>query len=68
MEQNSEGFTHLKNTFTRKNDAEIKEAPFFGTQIRELIQDVTFEDQLSEVEKAAWKSSKNVTNSFFGKS
>jgi len=30
------------------------------------MQDVKFEDQLSEVEKAAWKSLKNVTTNILG--
>jgi bacterioferritin-associated ferredoxin len=37
------------------SDAKIKEAIFVGPQIRELIQDVKYEDQPSEVEKAPWK-------------
>jgi hypothetical protein len=44
----------------------IKEGLFVGPQIRELIQDVKFEDQLSEVENAGWKSFKSVTTSFLG--
>jgi hypothetical protein len=52
--------------FPRISDAEIKEGVFVGPQIRELIQDVKCEDQLSEVEKAAWKSLKNVTTNFLG--
>jgi hypothetical protein len=36
--------------------------------VRELIEDDRFEDQLSEVEKDAWKSFRNVTAKFFGKS
>ena len=39
-----------------------------GLQIRELIEDVKIEDQLSEVEKAAWKSFQNVNTSFLGNS
>ena len=31
------------------------------TSVRELVQEVKFDDQLSEVEKAAWKSFKIVT-------
>jgi len=37
---------------------------FVGSQITELIPDVKFEDQLSEVEKAAWNLFKNVTTNF----
>jgi hypothetical protein len=38
-----------------------KKGYFVGPQIRELMQDKKFEDQVSEMEKAAWKSFKNVT-------
>ena len=55
MDQNSGGFMYLENNFPRISDAKIRERIFVGIQIRELIQDVKFEDQLSEVEKAAWK-------------
>ena len=46
----------VKNKSARTGDAKIEERIFAGPQIRELIQDVKFEDQLSEVEKAACKS------------
>jgi hypothetical protein len=42
---------YFKNTFPRISDAEIKEGVFIGPEIRELTQDVKFEDHLSEVEK-----------------
>jgi hypothetical protein len=57
---------YLKNKLPRTSDAKIKEGVFVGPQIRDLIQDVKFEDQLSEVEKAAWKSLKNVTTKLLG--
>ena len=52
MDQNTIAFMYLKNVSQDK------------TSIRELIQDVRFEDQLSEVEKIAWKSFKIVTTNF----
>jgi hypothetical protein len=52
MDQNSAGVMYLKVSFLGKSDAKIKEGAFVGPRIRELIQDVTFEDQLSEVERA----------------
>jgi hypothetical protein len=51
MDQNSAGFIYLKNRFPNISDAKIKEQVFVGPQIGALIQDVKFEDQLSEVEK-----------------
>jgi len=53
MEQNSAGFTYLKNKFPRIRDAKIKEGVFVGPQIRESMQGVKFEDQLREVERSA---------------
>jgi hypothetical protein len=49
---------NLKSKFSQTSDAKIKERAFVGPQIRELIQDVKFEDQLREVKKAACKSLK----------
>jgi hypothetical protein len=66
MDQNISGFMYLKIKFPRICDIKIKEGVIFGPQIRELIQGATFEDQLSEVEKAAWKSLKNITTNFWG--
>jgi hypothetical protein len=53
--QNSAGFMHLKNQLPRIIDAINKEGMFVGPEITELIQDIKFENQLSEVEKVAWK-------------
>ena len=68
MDQNSSGFMYLKNKFPRITYAKIKEGVCVGPLMREIIQYVKSEDQLSEVEKAAWKSLKNVTTNIFGKS
>ena len=37
MDQNTAGFTYLKNMFPRISDAKIKEGKFVESQIRELI-------------------------------
>jgi hypothetical protein len=65
-DQNSVKFTYFKNTFPRIGDAKTKEGVFVGPEIRELIQNVKFEDPRSEVEKTARKSLKNITTSFPG--
>jgi hypothetical protein len=44
------------------------EGVLVGPQIRELTKELQFEYQLSEVEKAAWKSFINVTSNFWGNS
>jgi hypothetical protein len=55
IDQNTAGFMYLRNKFPRISDGQIEEGVFVDLQTRELIQDVKFEDQLSEVQKAAWK-------------
>jgi hypothetical protein len=52
MDQNSAGFKKMKNKFPMISDAKITEGIFVGLQIRKLIEDVKFEDRLSEVDKA----------------
>ena len=56
MDQNSAGFMYLKYKFPRISDCKMQERVFVGPHIRELIQDVKFEDQLSEEGRAAWRS------------
>jgi hypothetical protein len=43
---------YLKNKSPRISNAKIKEGVCGGPQIQELIQDIKFEDRLSEVEKS----------------
>jgi hypothetical protein len=66
MNQNRARFIYLKNTFSRKNIAKIKSGVFVGPEIRELTHDVKSEGQVSELERAAWKSLKNVTTNVLG--
>jgi hypothetical protein len=68
MDKNGAGFMYLKHKFPKLRDAKIKEGIFVGPQVRELIKDEQFEEQLNEMGKAAWQAFKNVTKSFFGKS
>jgi uncharacterized protein YhbP (UPF0306 family) len=68
IDQNSAGYTYLKHKFPRISKAQIKEGVFVGPQLRQLIQGIKFDDQLSEAEKDARKSLRNVTAKLFGKS
>jgi hypothetical protein len=56
----------LKIRFPKISDSKIKEGVIVGPKIRALIQDVIFEDQLYEVEKAAWNLFRNTTTIFLG--
>jgi hypothetical protein len=66
MDKNGTGFMYLKLKFLRLSDAKIKEGIFVGPQVRELIKDEQFEEQLNEVGKAAWQAFKNATKSILG--
>jgi hypothetical protein len=53
MDHNGTGFMYLTDKFSRISDAKIKDRVFVGLQIREFIQDVKFEDHLTEVQKSS---------------
>ena len=55
---NNSGFMYLKNKFYRITDAKIREGIFVVPQMRELIPDVKFEDQLSKQKRQQGNHSK----------
>jgi hypothetical protein len=61
MDQNIVGSMNLESKLMKNQRRDI-----CWTQIRELIQDVKFEDQLSEVEKATRKSLQNISTNYLG--
>jgi len=54
------GFQYVRNKFPNMSDAKIKEAIFIGLQIRELMQDKQFDEDLHEAERNAWLSFKRI--------
>jgi hypothetical protein len=66
MDKNSAGFHYLKEKFPHVNDAKIKEGTFVAPQVGALTRDEKFEDMLSQVEKSAWRSFKNIVQNFLG--
>jgi hypothetical protein len=66
MDQNSAGFFNSKTKCPTMSDAKIKDGIILGLQIRELLQDVKYEDQLSELNRATRITLKNGTFSFLG--
>lgn len=66
MDKDGAGFHYLKEKFPRVSDAKIKEGIFVGPQIRTLIKDEQFGELLSQVEKSAWNTFKNVVENFLG--
>jgi len=66
MEKTGRGFEYVRNNFPNVSDAKIKEGIFIGPQIRELIQDKQFGDDLNKTERNAWLSFKRICEDFLG--
>ena len=54
------GFECMRNKFPNVSDAKIKEGILTGPQIRELMQDKQFDEDLNETERNAWLSFKRI--------
>ena len=66
LDRNGPGLAYLKSKFPGISDAKINEGIFIGPQIRELLQDENFFDQMSQLEKAAWQSFVGICQNFLG--
>ena len=51
MDKTGRGFEHVRNKFPNVSDEKIKESIFVGTQIRELILHIHFDEDVNETEK-----------------
>ena len=56
----------MRYKFPNVSDAKIKEGIFIGPQIRELMQDKQFDEDLNETERNAWLSFKRICKDFLG--
>lgn len=66
LPQDAEGFKYLRSKFPALSDAKVKEGVFVGPDIRKLVKDENFENSLSDPEKDAWISLKDVMKNFLG--
>jgi len=53
MDKTGRGFDYVRNKFRNASDAKIKEGMFRGPQVRELMQDNQFDEDLNETERNA---------------
>jgi len=60
------GFEYVSNKFPNVSNANIKEGIFIRLQIRELMQDKQFDEDLNETERNAWLSFKRICKDFLG--
>ena len=54
------GFQYVRNKYPNVSDTKIKEGIFIGPQIRELLQDRQFDEDLNETERNAWLSQEDL--------
>jgi len=58
------GFEYVRNKFPNVSDANIKEVIFIGFQIRELMKDKEFDEDVNETERNIWLSFKRICKDF----
>jgi len=66
VDKTGRGFEYLQKKFPNVSDAKIKEGIFIGPQIRELMQDKQFAEDLNETERNAWLSFERICKDFIG--
>lgn len=64
--RNSAAFTNLFEVFPMISKAKIQEGVFDGPQIRQLMGNKKFEDEMDRLEKKAWRSFIEVCTKFLG--
>jgi len=64
LAKTSRGFQYVRNKFANVSDAKLKEGIFIGPQIRELMQDKQFDEDLHETERNAWLPFKKICKDF----
>lgn len=50
---------NMCNKFPKLSEAKLKEGIFVGPDIRKLIQDTNFENEMTPIERNAWVALKN---------
>ena len=66
MDKTGRGFEYVRNKFPNVSDANIKEDIFIVPQIRELIQEKQFDEDLNETKRNTWLSFKRIFKDFLG--
>ena len=65
---NPEGdaFNHIQELFPKLSEAKMKGGVFVGIQVKRLMKSHSFSEELSAVERRAWKSFVSVVEDFLG--
>jgi len=60
------GFQYVRNKYPNVSETKIMGGIFIGPQMRELMQDKQFDEDLNETERNAWLSFKRICKDFLG--
>jgi len=66
MDKTGRGFQYVRNKFPNVSDAKIKDCIFIGPQIRQLMQDKQFDEDVNETERNVWLTFKRICKDFLG--
>ena len=66
LDKKSAAFKYLIQKFPALSDAKVKVEIFVGPDIRHLLNDVTFEQTLDNLQLAAWKAFRSICKDFLG--
>jgi hypothetical protein len=66
MDEKSEGFSYLKQTFPKISETKLQEGSFVGPQIKQIFEDQTFSTKLNATERRAWGAFENICRDFLG--
>jgi len=65
LDKTGECFKYIAQKMSKLSDAKLEAGIFDGPQIRQLF-NASFTDHMTDIEKAAWTSFKNVSHNFLG--
>jgi hypothetical protein len=66
LDKSGSCFQYLGRKFAALSEAKVKEGMFGGPQIRQLMKDIAFTGNMSDIELQAWNAFKDVVNKFLG--
>ena len=66
MDKTGHGFEYVRNKFPNVSYVKMKEGILIEPQVRELMQDKHFDEDLNETERNAWLSFKRICKDFIG--
>jgi hypothetical protein len=66
LNKESRGFAFLSQKFPRVSEAKLRAGIFDGSQIRELMNDVNFDENVEVKERNAWLTLKSIIKNFLG--